>query len=176
MSKRELDLGRLMQKVGRRLEDEGQAASQHFYEWERTEPMPSADSSRGGGNGGVSFDERLREQREDRQASRLRSEWAKVRVQLEALAHRADWLLDQAKAETKPLDRHRTPAQVEADGFCGSCWKSTGKLVEVSIRSTGEPYYRGRCRFCGSWPGGDPPAEVLRERQRSGKDPMVRAS
>lgn len=175
MTRREIDLGRLMQQVGRRVEDEGQAASQRFYEWQRTNPMPAADSTRGGGNGGVSFDERLREQRDDRQASNLRPEWAKVQIQLEALANRAMWLLDQAKADHAPLDKHRTPAQVEAENWCGSCWKSTGTLVPVQLRPTGEPFYRGRCRFCGSWPGGDPPAEVLKQRH-SGKAIRVAAS
>jgi hypothetical protein len=156
MSKRELDLGRLAQKVGRRIEDEGQATSQRFHDWKRTEQI-AADSTRGGG--GVEQD------RSDREASRLAAEWMRVRVQLQDALQRAAWLMDQAKAEHRQLDKHRTPAQVEADGWCGAHWHAVKALVPITLRSSGEPYYKGRCRFCGSWPGGDPPADVLRTRQ-----------
>jgi hypothetical protein len=175
MSKRELDLGRLAQKVGRRIEDEGQATSQAFYEWERSEKMPSSDSSRGGGSGGAAPAERLRELKEDRDASRLRRKWLGAQVRLEAVLAEMGWLMDQAKREHLSLDKHRTPAQVEADGWCGSHWKSIGELVPVSLRPTGEPYYRGRCLFCGRWPGGDPPVDVLKARE-SGKAVRVAAS
>lgn len=161
MTKREIDLGRLLQKVGRRFEDEGQTTSQRFHDWKRTEQI-STDSTRGGG--GVETDRIDRQQ--DRQAARLSAEWTRVRLQLDDLLNRADWLMDQAKADHRPVDKHRTPAQVEVDGWCGSHWHAVKALVPITLRPSGEPYYKGRCRFCGSWPGGDPPADVLRTRQK----------
>jgi hypothetical protein len=175
MSKRELDLGRLAQKVGRRIEDEGQAVSQRFYEWERADRMPSGDSSRGGGSGGAAPADQLQEQKDDRQAARLRRRWLQAQVRLESVLAEMGWLMDQAKAVSPQLEKHRTPAQVEADGWCGSHWRQIGELVPVAERPTGEPYYRGKCLFCGRWPGGDPPAEVLRAR-REGRTIRVAAS
>jgi hypothetical protein len=120
----------------------------------------------------VDFD--LAERQQIRQASRLSAEWTLVRRQLEALAARAAWLMDQAKADKRPLDKHRTPAQVEADGWCGSHWR-IGELVPITLRPSGEPFYRGRCRRCGSWPEGDPPVDVLTT-WRDGRTLRVKAS
>lgn len=159
-----------MQKIGRRVEDDGQATSQRLHDWRRTERLET-DSTRGGG--GASID--LRDRQMDRQASRMHAEWLRIRQQLDYLCDRAGWLMDQAKAEVRPLDKHRTPAQVEAEGWCGNHWRQIGELVPVSLRPSGEPYYRGRCRFCGSWPEGDPPAEVLRTR-RDGRTLRVKVS
>ena len=169
---REQDLGKSMQAVGRRIIEEGQATSQRLHDWKRVEQV-ARDSSRGGGDGGATFDQI--ERRQDRQAARLSAEWVRVRQQLDALTKRADWLMDQAKAAPRgPLDKHRTPAQVEADGWCGSHWR-IGELVPITLRTTGEPWYRGRCRRCGSWPEGDPPLEVLTT-WRDGKTLRVKAS
>lgn len=168
---REQDLGKALQALGRRMVEQGQATSQRFHDWKRIEQV-ARDSSRGGGNGGVHFDQADRQQ--DRQAARMAAEWARVRQQLDQLTKRAAWLMDQAKADHRPLDKHRTPAQVEADGWCGSHWR-IGELVPVTLRTTGEPWYRGRCRRCGSWPEGDPPREVL-ETWRDGKTLRVKAS
>lgn len=164
-ARRELDLGRRTEEIGRRLEAEGQAASQHFYEWEREERI-AADSSRGGGDGGAAPEDAMRERRERRAASRLRLRWLGAQARLDSVLAELEGLMDQAKTSQRPLDKHRTPAQVEADGFCGAHWHAAGVLVAVTLRPSGEPYYRGRCRFCGSWPGGDPPADVLRTRSK----------
>lgn len=177
MSQREVDLGRLLQQIGRRIEHEGQAASQHFYEWEREGRIPS-DDHRGGGNGGTTSGTRLEDQREDRRTAGLRRRWLAVRTRLPAILAEAEWLLNEAqtqKARQSVNDKHRTPAQVEADGWCGSHWARIGELVPISLRPSGEPYYKGRCRACGAWPGGDPPAEVL-ETWRKGSTVKVRAS
>jgi hypothetical protein len=172
MSKRELDLGRLLAKTGRRIEDEGQKTSQRLHDWKKIEQI-ARDSTRGGGSGGAaSF--RLADRPQDQLAAKMSAEWLAVRVQLEHLARRAEWLMDQAKAADKSLVRDWTPAQAEAEGWCGSHWR-IGETVPVSLRPSGEPYYRGRCLFCGRWPDGDPPAEVLRDR-RDGKTVMVAAS
>jgi hypothetical protein len=170
VSKREIDLGRLAQQVGRRIEDEGQATSQRLHDWKRTEQIP-ADSTRGGG-GGNGF--QMQDRQQDRLAGSMSAEWLALRLQLDHTLRRMDWMMDQAKANHMPLDKHRTAAQVEADGNCGSCWKSLGEIVPVTERPSGEPYYRGRCRFCGSWPGGDPPKDVLETRRRAGKDGAVK--
>lgn len=171
MNNREIDLGRLLAKVGRRLEDEGQATSQKLHDWKRVEQIES-DSTRGGG-GGVTY--KVADRQQDRQAAQMHAEWLRVRLQLDALAQRAAWLMDQAKAETMPLDKHRTPAQVEADGWCGNHWRQIGELVPITTRPSGEPYYRGLCRACGGWPNGLPPADVLKA-WRDGKGVKVAAS
>lgn len=188
MSKREMDLGRLMQRVGRRIEDEGQAASQHFYEWERDAKLPrtlpacplcdgsGCEGCNGTGNATRAFGGNRQNEAEDRLVGSLRAEWLKVRVQLEALALRADWLMDQAKAQKdRGIDKHRTPAQVEADGWCGNHWSRIGELVPITLRPTGEPWYRGLCRACGAWPDGLPPSEVL-QAWRDGRGVKVKAS
>lgn len=173
---RELDLGRLMQTVGRRMAEEGQATSQRFHDWKRIDRIET-DSNRGGGNGGSAFDpdQAIVNRAEDRQAARMFAEWATVRRQLEALSIRAGWLMDQAKgSQDRLMRREWTPAQAEAEGWCGNHWK-IGEQVPVSLRPSGEPYYRGRCRACGSWPDGDPPLEVLKT-WRDGKTLRVKAS
>jgi hypothetical protein len=174
VSRRELDLGRLAEKIGRRLETEGQATSQHFYEWQRQERIAN-DSNRGGGSGGAEPADAIRERRDDRAASSLRRRWLNAQVRLDAVLAEMGWLMDQARSDARPLDKHRTPAQVEADGWCGNCWKHAGQLVPIAIRPSGEPYYKGRCRGCGSWPEGDPPAEVVQQRL-AGKTVRVAAS
>lgn len=185
--RRELDLGRLAQKVGRRIEDEGQKTSQLFYEWERVKRVRQAPPAcpvcdgkgcrdcNGTGDARQAVDGALKQQRDDRLASQLRREWLNVRVQMEALCNRADWLMDQAQVLAASLEKHRTPAQVEADGWCGNCWARGGALVPISLRPTGEPYYKGRCRACGSWPEGDPPADVVKQRLE-GRTVRVKAS
>lgn len=173
---RELDLGRLMQTVGRRMVEEGQVTSQRFHDWKRVDRIET-DSNRGGGNGGSAFDpqERQIDRAGDRQAARMFAEWVTVRSQLEALTVRAGWLMDQAKgAANKALRRDWTPAQAEAEGWCGSHWR-VGEEVPIGLRPTGEPWYAGRCRRCGSWPDGDPPLEVLKT-WRDGKTLRVKAS
>lgn len=53
-------------------------------------------------------------------------------------------------------------AQVEADGWCGSCWRDDQHLEPVA-----EGRYRGRCRPCGDWRGengADPPVPLLKLR------------
>lgn len=155
---RERDLGRQLRHLGERLEDEGQATSQRFHDWRRTERL-EADSSRGGGHGGATFDPRDRQQ--DRHAGRMFAEWATIRGQLDQLTARANWLMDQAKAAGTSRTKDWTPAQAEAEGWCGSCWR-LGKQVPVQCRPTGEPYVRGRCRFCRGWPNHLPALDDLR--------------
>lgn len=196
MTTRELDLGRTLQQVGRRITEEGQTVSQRFHDWKRVEKLPvgrgscpdcagegyryngtqvMCDMCKGtgdynpGGNG-------RGDGQQDQQAARLAVEWTKVRLQLEHYATRAEWLMDQAKGTAdKALRRDWTPAQAEAEGWCGHCFKVAGALVPITLRPSGEPYYRGRCRFDGAWPGGDPPADVVKARL-AGKAVLVRAS
>lgn len=174
--KREVDLGRRGQKVMARVENEGQAASQHFYEWEKPGRLPS-DESRGGGNGGTTSGSRLEDQREDRRTSQLRRRWTAVKARLEADFAEVEWLLNEAQTQARNAanEKHRTPAQVEAEGWCGNHWKHLGELVPVTLRPSGEPWYRGRCRFCGAWPEGDPPRDVLETRAK-GSTVRVKAS
>lgn len=193
--RRELDLGRLVQQVGRRLEREGQAAALHFAEWEREGKIPptppacalcdgrGCEDCHGTGDAPPAFDSRVRQQKEIRAASELRGRFLKAQVRLGSVLVEIERLLDQATIESKSLDRHRTPAQVEVDGFCGNCWAKAGVLVEVTLRPSGEPWYRGRCRGCGSYRGEngvEAPADVvglrLRGREPAGKKVRVKAS
>ena len=192
---RELDLGRLMQKVGRRITEEGQTTSQRFDDWKRVEKIPVGRGNCGGcggegyvyadaeqvqcetckGTGDASGPGGRGDTLQDRQAGRLAAEWTAVRLKLEQLTERAAYLMDQAKGHADKLQRQNwTVEQAENAGWCGNHWKA-GEQVPISLRSTGEPYYKGRCRACGSWPDGDPPREVLKT-WRDGKTLRVKAS
>lgn len=191
--KREIDLGRDLQAMGRRMVEEGQTTSQRLHDWKRVARIPRSGNTcpdcdgdgkidgqpctlcGGSGNGGRVEGQDRTDRQQDQQAARMSAEWAQVRRQLEALTARAVWLMDQAKANHRPLDKHRTPAQVEADGWCGNHWGRIGELVPITCRPSGEPYYKGLCRACGSWPDGLPPAEVLTA-WRLGKGVKVKAS
>lgn len=183
-SRRELDLGREGERVSRRLQGEGQSAGQHFYEWEREGKIPRSvppcllcdgagcEDCHGTGNaptGGNGSDPLAR------QASLLRGRWQKALARYASACQEIESLLDQAKVTAREVDKQRSAVQVEADGWCGACWKATGEFVPIALRPTGEPFYRGRCRFCGSWPGGDPPKDVL-EQRHAGKTVRVAAS
>lgn len=193
---REQDLGKSLQATGRRIVTEGQATSQRFHDWKRVEKIPAGRGNCGecAGEGFVYADAdqvqcdqcngtgdipgtggRRTDTLQDRQASRLAAEWTSTRRQLERLTARADWLMDQARGVADRLARKDwTPAQAEAGGWCGSHWR-IGEEVPITLRPTGEPWYAGRCRRCGSWPEGDPPREVL-ETWRDGKTLRVKAS
>lgn len=153
---REAELGKLMQEVGKRLEERGKVYSRKMHDWHKA-PAVQIDSTRGGG--GVEGD--VMERRADRIAARMFPRWVKDRDALDGLAHSLLRLMDDAEKTIVALDKHRTPAQVEADGFCGSCWR-IGKLVSVQCRPSGEPYVRGRCRFCRDWPNHLPALDDLR--------------
>jgi hypothetical protein len=54
--------------------------------------------------------------------------------------------------------------EMEAAGFCGSCWRVQERR-DIQTRPTGERYYADRCRWCGSFRsrrGEDPPLALLR--------------
>lgn len=169
-SGREVALGRLLQELGRRIEAEGETAGERFAQWQRTREIPR-DSNRGGGNGGVVYEDARIDRREDQYAAALRDRWLRCNTKLLALAGEAEWLLDAAKV-TKALGKDRSAAQAAADGWCISCFRDDQHLTPIGLRPTGEPYYRDRCRGCGEWrasTGEDPPLEVLRTRHRGGR-------
>lgn len=183
--RRELDIGRLGEQASRRLQGEGRAAAQHFYEWEReskiavVSPPPcqvcdgdGCETCNGTGNAPTT---RTGTDQMDREASLLRGRWVKALARYAAACGEIENLLDQAKVIVRETDKQRSAVQVEADGWCGSCWKATGEFVPIALRPSGEPFYRGRCRFCGSWPEGDPPKHVL-ETKRKGSTIRVQAS
>jgi hypothetical protein len=159
---REQELGRLLQEVGRRMEDRGQQTSQRFHDWKRIEQIES-DSTRGGG--GVEGD--VAEKRADRQAARLHKRWTKARLEALRAVQELDSLISAAEAPVTVAEKHRTAAQVEADGWCGHCWRMAAALVPIGTRPSGEPWYRGRCRDCGR--DKDPPLEVVLSRVQRGK-------
>lgn len=164
---REIDEGKELARIGERLKNRGAFTSQRFHDWKRTEQV-QADSTRGGG-GTPPLDGK-----EDRQAARLAARWTLARIKARALVMELDYLMSAADAPVKPQEKHRTPAQVEADGWCGNHWHRIGEHVPITLRPTGEPYYAGLCRSCGRWPGGLPPVEVL-QAWRDGRGVKVAA-
>lgn len=163
------DLAAELEAAADLLRRRGQQIEQRFYEWQKLERI-DRDATRGGGSGVSGKD-----QQQERAASRLLHDW---RVHLAELAVRVQWVRSQ-EAVAFPRagrleDRHLTAAQVEADGWCGSHWR-IGEFVTITTRPSGEPFYRGRCRRCGEWPGGDPPVDVLRI-WRDGRSLRVAAS
>jgi hypothetical protein len=163
---------------------QGGAIEQRLYEWTRIARIPAApppcgvcdgvgcEDCKGTGNAPTL---RSEDGQEDRLVSRqlhfYRLTVADLAARLQKFrSFQSVAFPKQAKLEAK----HLTAAQVEADGYCGSHWR-IGQWVEIPRRATGEPYYRGRCRDCGSWPEGDPPVEALRS-WRKGRSPRVAAS
>ncbi len=114
----------------------------------------------------------------DRQAAKLHKEWLDLQVRMVALLNKANHLIDTANAVDVPSVRDWTPAQAEAEGWCGSCWRINVN-EPIPKRDTGEPWYRGRCLWCARWKDEngesvDPPLHALKEK-RLGKTVMVKA-
>ena len=139
-----------------RIEARGDLIEQRFYDWQRLERIPT-DESRGGGGAGAPPDAKA-----ERVASRHLHEWRLLMSDAKAMMGRVTLLDRTAFPPGSKLEpSHMTTSQLEADGWCGSHWRIR-EFVAITTRPTGEPYYRGRCRSCGQWPGGDPPIEVLK--------------
>jgi hypothetical protein len=125
--------------------------------------------------GGATPDEALKERREDRQAAGYKQELDTLTRRITADMARLRFIIHQACPDRpKHLATvDMTAVQLVADGWCPSCFRDDQHLSPISIRpSTGEPYYRDRCRPCGEWKAAnreDPPLEVLRTRHRGGR-------
>lgn len=117
--------------------------------------------------------------RMDAAAARYEAELAKITARMISDGERLRTIMSIANpSPPKNLaTRDMLVAQVEADGWCGSCWRDDQHLTPVAERPNGQPYYRGRCRFCGEWKANtreDPPLDVLRP-HHEGRRIRVRA-
>jgi hypothetical protein len=124
-------------------------------------------------------DDRIDDRREDAAAARYLPELQALTRRLEADLARLVRIagICNPAAPKNLATRDMLVAQVEADGWCGSCWRDDQHLTPVAERPNGTAYYRGRCRFCGEWKANtreDPPLEVLRP-HHEGRRIRVRA-
>lgn len=173
-----------------RLADTLEAAAHHVRQqgnltWGRTSDwttagrMPSTGVN-GGGLGEATPDETNGDMREDRAAARYHDELDKLTARLDADLHRLTRIMNICcPPPPKSLQsKDMLAAQVAADGWCLSCWRDDQHLEPISVRPTGQAYYRDRCRPCGQWRnehGEDPPPDILRARH-TGRRIRVKAS
>lgn len=137
-----------------RVKERGASTWGRFADWVRAERR-SGDSTRGGGLREAKSTERLREEHEDRQASRYHAELDHLTRRICADLRRLDQLIDLANPATP------RPAP---DAGCRSCARDGGWF---------EPVWAGRyahyCRFCGQWRAAthqDPPLAIVRWQHR----------
>jgi hypothetical protein len=150
--------------------------------WELPGRMP-ARGERGGGLVDAETDERIDDRREDAAAARYKPELAALTKRLEADLARLTRIHQICNPEpAKSLaTRDMQVAQVEADGWCGHCWSDDQFLEPIALRPSvapipSRPYYRGLCRWCGSFKrehGTLPPIALLRKHH--GSKPITEA-
>lgn len=156
----------------------GELTWQRADDWEHArdprlhipEPLDDEDDERA--RTGRSDEEEER-RRLDAAASAYKSELSKLTERLQADMARMSTIIEICcPSRPKHLQaKDLLVAQVEADGWCGSCWRHDQHLVPITLRSNGDPYYRSRCKPCGEWRrehNQDPPLAVL-EIRHSGK-------
>jgi hypothetical protein len=148
------------------VERDGPVTWERVSDWTLPGRMP-ARGERGGGMVDAETDDRIDDRREDAAAARYMPELAALTKRLEADLARLVRIHEicNPAAPKNLATRDMLVAQVEADGWCGSCWRDDQHLTPVAERPNGVAYYRGRCRFCGEWKANtreDPPLDVLR--------------
>lgn len=146
----------------------GASTWQRFDDW-ADNPAIARDALRGGGLGNGKNDDRLEDERLDRQAAAYQHELDTLTRRLEADHHRLDTLLRIANPDRPSSLRpgELTNAQLIADGWCPSCFRHDKHLAPIA-----EGRYRDRCRPCGEHrasTGGDPSLEDLRIMHSRGK-------
>jgi hypothetical protein len=153
------------------VERDGPLTWDRVQDWTLPGRMPSR-GERGGGLVDAEDDQRIDDRREDAAAARYKPE-------LEALTRRID--ADVARLQriiaicnpdppTTLRDKDRLRSQLEADGWCGSCHRNDQTCVPIALRpakapAPSAPYYKGLCRFCGSFKASHgvlPPVVILR--------------
>ena len=134
----------------------GARTRQRFADWVKEARVLSDDGERGGGNGGTSSQQSIRDRLEDQQASRYLAELDTLTRRMEADAHRLVELCDLAN----PANPKAAP-----DQGCRSCARNGGHYEPVH-----EGRYKSACRFCGEWRAGHgdwPPLAVIRWRHQN---------
>lgn len=192
-------LAQLMLDLASAITDHGDERWQRLCDWEARslgislirpevgddDDKPTSDGPR---RGSRLPEDRERELAEDRRAGRyaqevrdlaaktLRSLTLTPPVVSKASVSRLRFLLAVAE-QRRPRQlksREITAAQVAADGWCRSCYR-VGVFEPISLRPTGEPYYRDLCRWCGQNRNGleQPSIDMVRTHHRL---PMRRPS
>lgn len=146
----------------------GPTAWRRFTDWE-THPHHGRDILRGGGIGDGKSDDRLDDERLDRQAAGYRDELDRLTRRIDADLHRLRTLLRVANPDRPSTLRpgELTNAQLIADGWCPSCFRDDQHLAPLA-----EGRYRDRCRACGDLrgrEGREPTMDELRLMHSRGK-------
>lgn len=146
----------------------GPGTVQRFTDWQ-TAPRTDDDGERGGGNGGTTSKDALRDRLEDRQAAAYHAELSTLTNRLDADLRRLVRLIGFAHPDQPRVLHHRdlSATQLAADGWCPSCFRDNGWLEPVA-----EGRYRDRCRGCGETrgrEGRDPSVDELRIMHSRGK-------
>lgn len=140
----------------------GKATIDRFDDWEHPGTIET-DSTRGGSSTqDTKSDDRLREEREKRQAARYLAELRTLTERIDSDLHRLRRLAAIANPGQPVRLKHgdMTAAQLIADGWCPSCFRDDNQLVPL-----GAGRYADRCRPCGDYrarEGHDPSVEELR--------------
>lgn len=108
----------------------------------------------------------------DAAAARYRSELTSLAGRVYADLARIETIITVCNPDQpeRLANRDLLAAQVAAEGWCPSCWRDDQHLQEIELRkSTGKPYYRGLCRWCGGWKGDTgsiPPVWIVKKHHR----------
>ena len=152
---------------------QGPLTWERLEDWHTPGRLPTHGTRGGGMAEGADDDERLLDRKDDIAASRYWDEMRTLTRRLEADLARLNTILGIANPERPRTvaSRDMQLAQVEAEGWCGSCWRNDQNLTAVTMQKSRNgaevPKYRGRCEWCGKHrkaTGEDPPIEYLRAR------------
>lgn len=99
---------------------------------------------------------------------------AQDRARLEAAARSAriatTTILDVVTRYQHPMPVRIKPSEAEIpDDWCRSCWRDNQHHSPITLRPTGEPYYEGKCKWCGQFEKAHKrpvPIEILRVRHQ----------
>lgn len=160
-----------MQKCAVLLIASGPVAWERWSNWEKATPRPFRESldddqdARAAAGRSAEVEE---DRKGDAAASRYHDEAKKLTREIESRIARLSKIVAIAcpanPDNLKSMDKLQ--AQVEADGYCGSCWRADQEWVESA-----KGRYRGRCTWCGERRaelGQDPPSWLVRKHLASG--------
>lgn len=161
-----------LQAVATRVRSEGPVAWERVDDWTCArmpafrEPLIDDEEDERVQSSRSAIDEEDR--KGDAAAARYKSELQKITGRLVSDIARLETILGIC---CPPNPRHLASmellqAQVESEGYCGSCWRADQEWVEAE-----KGRYRGRCRWCGDWraaEGSDPPRWLVAKHHQAG--------
>jgi hypothetical protein len=171
------DLADYMTDVAVSLRKQGGATESVLHDWAAPGYLPTR-GERGGGMVDAEPDATIAQRREAAAAAGLQKEW---RTRTRRLLVDLKWLeqtmlLANPDAPKTLATKDMLVAQVEADGWCGSCWRDEQDLTAITMQKARNgaevPMFKGRCEWCGrhrSKYGEDPPLEAVRIRHSGGR-------